>query len=200
MTDGGGSGHRPDTGLALPAEVEKAPAQAVEPKLRFEQIFRDYFGFAWTGLRRLGVGQASLDDAVQDVFLVVHRRLADFQRRSALKTWLYGIMLRVAHDHRRSRQRKGEGQPLDESLGLMDQRPGPQEAAVRAEGLRLLERLLEGMDEEKRDVLVLADLEQLSAPEIAEIVGVNPNTVYSRLRAAREQFNEAVARYQRGTR
>ncbi|HEY3449235.1 MAG TPA: sigma-70 family RNA polymerase sigma factor [Myxococcales bacterium] len=198
MTDPPGSGHQAGTGLALPAEVEEATPAAAAPKPRFEEIFRDYFGFAWTGLRRLGVAEASLDDAVQDVFLVVHRRLRDFERRSALKTWLYGIMLRVAHDHRRTRQRKGESEPLDE--GLADRRPGPLEAAARAEGLRLLEKLLEGLDEAKRDVLVLADLEQLSAPEIAEIVGVNPNTVYSRLRAAREQFNEAVARYQRGRR
>ncbi|MGC4122315.1 MAG: sigma-70 family RNA polymerase sigma factor [Myxococcales bacterium] len=178
--------------------MEGTAACGAEPKPRLEEIFKDYFAFAWTGLRRLGVQEAALDDAVQDVFLVVHRRLPDFQRRSAIKTWLYGIMLRVAHDHRRARQRKGESEPLDE--GWADRRPGPQEAASRTEGLRLLEKILEGMDEEKRDVLVLADLEQLSAPEISEIVGANPNTVYSRLRAAREQFNEAVVRYQRGRR
>ena len=198
MTDLPGRGHQPGTGPALPAEaLDAQTAHAAAPPC-FEQIFRDYFCFAWTGLRRLGVSPGLLDDAVQDVFLVVYRRLSEFEGRSALRTWLYGIMLRVAHDHRRRRGRAGEGELLDE--GLVDGQPGPQEAAARAEGLRLLEQLLEGLDEAKRDVLILADLEQLTAPEIAQIVGVNPNTVYSRLRAAREQFNEAVARYQRGRR
>lgn len=198
MTDPPGRGHQDGTGLALPAQEQQGPAPAGEPPLRFEEIFKDYFGFAWTGLRRLGVAPGALDDAVQDVFMVVHRRLGDFERRSALKTWLYGIMLRVAHDYRRKVQRSGVGEPLDE--GLADKEPGPQEAAAKAEGLRLLETLLEGMDEAKRDVLVLADLEQLTAPEIALLLGINSNTVYSRLRAAREQFNEAVARSQRGRR
>jgi len=198
MTDRGSASHQAVTGSALPAHEPNALASG-EQAPRFEEIFRDYFAFAWTGLRRLGVQQAALDDAVQDVFLVVHRRLADFERRSALKTWLYGIMLRVAHDYRRKVQRAGFGEPLEE--GLADQRPDPQEAAARTEGLRLLEKLLDGLDEAKRDVLVLADLEQLPAPAIAELLGINPNTVYSRLRAARMHLNEAVARHhQRGAR
>jgi RNA polymerase sigma-70 factor, ECF subfamily len=199
MTDSPSTGHKEGTGLALPAERvgERAGSPAApRAELRFEEIFRSYFDFVWGGLRRMGVPAASVDDAVQDVFLVVHRRQQDFEGRSSLKTWLYGIVLRVAHDHRRSLARAGgEGQPLPPALA--DGRPGPQEAAARSEALRLLARLLGELDEEKRDVFVLADLEQLSAKEIAEIVGTNVNTVYSRLRAARRQFNEAVARSRR---
>ena len=197
MTDGRRCGHKYGTGLALPADKtsERADRPAAHAGPRLEEIFRDYFDFVWGGLRRMGVPEASLDDAVQDVFLVVHRRQQDFEGRSSLKTWLYGIVLRVAHDWRRKIRRGGESQSLPETME--DGRPGPQDSAARSEALRLLERLLGELDEEKRDVLVLADMEQLSAKEIAQIVGSNVNTVYSRLRAARQQFNEAVARNRR---
>jgi RNA polymerase sigma-70 factor (ECF subfamily) len=198
MTDSPGAGHKPGTGLALPAQqsrIEPAAPSTAEGELRFEEVFRSCFDYVWRGLRRLGVPESSVDDALQDVFLVVHRRRADFQGRSSVKTWIYGIVLRVAHDHRRARKRRGEAVPLEETLP--DGRPGPQEAASHSEALRLLEELLAPMDEEKRDVLVLADMEGLTAPEIALVAGVPINTVYSRLRAARRFLDEAVARHER---
>lgn len=195
MTDPSRPGHSPGVSAALPAPSVRR-GRAGGPS--FEEIFKDSFDFVWSGLRHLGLPEASVDDAVQEVFLVVHRRLDDFEGRSALKTWLYGIMLRVAHDYRRKVRRAGQLEPIPE--GLVDARPGPHEVAARSESLRLLEKLLSGLDEAKRDVLVLADMERLTAPEISEILGVPANTVYSRLRAAREQFNAAVAEYQRGNR
>ena len=192
MTDSPGSGHKGATGLALPAQEGRTGMAAAEPAtggaaLRFEEVFRTCFDYVWRSLRRLGVPDASVDDAVQDVFLVVHRRAADFEGRSSLKTWLYGIVLRVAHDYRRSKIRHGgDPVPLDESM--RDGGPGPHEAAVRCEALRVLQELLSQMDEEKRDVLVLSD---------AEVLGVPINTVYSRLRAARRQLNEALERRER---
>jgi RNA polymerase sigma-70 factor (ECF subfamily) len=138
-----------------------------------------------------------VDDAAQDVFLVVHRRLAEFQGRSTLRTWLYGIVLRVARNHRRKlgRPEVSEAGPIP--LTLDDGRPGPADEAERLEALRLLARLLAELDEGKREVLILADLEQFTAPEIAELLGLSVNTVYSRLRAARQLFNEATARHRK---
>jgi len=71
----------------------------------FAQIYEEYFAFVWRSLRALGVSRSALDDATQDVFVVVHRRLSDFEGRSSLKTWLFGIACRVAANHRRSRER-----------------------------------------------------------------------------------------------
>jgi RNA polymerase sigma-70 factor, ECF subfamily len=138
-----------------------------------------------------------MDDAVQDVFLVVHRKLAGFEGRSSLKSWLFGVALRVARDYRRARERKGRALG-SEAAGdpdlLADVGPGPQERAERADSIRLLERLLAEIDEDKREVFMLAELEQMSAPEIAAALGLPTTTVYFRLRAARMAFEQALDR------
>jgi len=154
-----------------------------------EAIYREYFGTTWRVLRRLGVADAQLDDAAQDVFLVVHRRLADFDARSPLRSWLFAIAVRVASDYRRRRSRARTEQ-LDESIP--DARPSPVQLSEMQESVRLLHQLLNELDEKKRTVFVLAELEQLSVPEITQVLGVNLNTVYSRLRSARQQFETAL--------
>jgi RNA polymerase sigma-70 factor (ECF subfamily) len=135
---------------------------------------------------------------VQDVFLVVHRRLEDFEARCSVKTWLFGIALRVAHDHHRLHRRKGGHEPLDP--GVIDGSPGPHEALAKAEAVRELDRILGSLDEDKRAVFILAEIEQMTAPEMAEALGIRVNTVYSRLRAARRAFEAALARRSGGTR
>lgn len=162
------------------------------PSTCFETLYDQYFAFVWRNLRRLGVGEAAVADAAQDVFLVVHRRLSEFEGRSTARTWLFGIVLRVARDHRRRLLRKEPGQPLDEKLA--DVRPTPFDDAARTEAARLLEGLLDELDDEQRAVFVLAELEQMTAPEIAQVLSVKLNTVYSRLRLARAAFEKAAAR------
>lgn len=152
--------------------------------------------FVWRVLRRLGVPDRSVDDAVQDVFVVVHRRLADFQGRSSLRTWLYGIARRVARDQRRRDQRRGEAVELPAEVA--GAAPDPRQAAEDAEALRALRGLLAALPDEQREVFVLAELEQMTAPEIAEATGAKLNTVYSRLRLARAAFNRGVAALGRG--
>ena len=156
----------------------------------FAQIYDQYFDFAWANLRRLGIPAAHLDDAVQELFIVVSRRLAEFAGRSTLKTWLAGIAWRIASEYRRHESRKGGAEPLPDTLVA----PGrdPLGAAVHAEALRRLDALLDELDEDKRAVFVLAELEQMSAPEIAQALALNVNTDYSRLRAARTIFDEAL--------
>lgn len=166
--------------------------------LDFEAIYDEHFDFVYRNARRLGVPDAHVDDAVQEVFLVVHRRLDEFEGRSSVKTWVFGILARVAADHRRSLRRKS---PHLRSPGgivepdtIVDERDGPHESIARAEGLRLLHALLDELDDDKRTVLVMAELEQMSSPEIAESLGCNLNTVYARLRAARREFEQAAQR------
>jgi RNA polymerase sigma-70 factor (ECF subfamily) len=170
---------------ALVMEIDR-PAE-------FEAVYEEHFAFVWRTVRRLGVPERSVDDAVQDVFVVVHRRLRVFEGRSSMRTWLYGIARRVAHDHRRRVGRKERGEALPD--GLADpSAPAPDREVARAQAARLLHSILEGLDDDKREVFVLAELEQMTVPEIAEATGVNLNTVYSRLRAARQAFEQAVAR------
>jgi RNA polymerase sigma-70 factor (ECF subfamily) len=162
----------------------------------FEQVYADYFDFVWRSVRRLGVPPSAVDDAAQDVFLVVHRKLADFERRSSLKTWLFGIVRRVVRDHRPRRDRaQPEASERDAVSELPDRdSAGPHEHAERAEATRVLNALLDTLDDDKREAFVLAELEQCTVPEVAEALGVNVNTVYARVRAARRELEQALAR------
>jgi RNA polymerase sigma-70 factor, ECF subfamily len=158
----------------------------------FDALYAAHFDFVWRSLRRLGVPTPQLDDAAQDVFLVVLRRLGDFRHASAVRTWIFGIVLRVARDYRRRQARK-PSTPLDEDV------PAPEgtcpESLTRSlQAARLIHQILDTMSEEKRSVFVLAELEQMSAPEIAEALSTNLNTIYSRIRAARRDFETTLAR------
>lgn len=197
MTDFRTDGHLQDVALALQATPRPEPAQdearpAETPS--FPVIYEEYFDFVWRTVRRLGVQDKALDDAVQDVFVVVHRRLGEFEGRSSLRSWLFGIARRVAKDHRRRVERKERGAlPPD---GLADPRsPNPHDDAARAEAVKVLYAMLEQLDDDKREAFVLAELEQMTVPEISEALAVNVNTVYSRLRAARRSFDQAVRRF-----
>jgi RNA polymerase sigma-70 factor, ECF subfamily len=171
----------------------EAPVEGLEarPVPTFRAIYTEFFQAIWRTLRRLGVPQAQLDDAVQDVFLVVHRRLPEFDGRS-LRGWLYAIAVRVASDHRRGAAQR-RTVPLPETL--VDPRPDPARAREVEEAVLLLHELLGELDEPKRTVFVLGELEELSVPEIAEALAENQNTVSSRLRAARMRFDEAYRRH-----
>ena len=174
--------------LAGDAPVEGLEAREVPS---FHAVYTEFFRAMWRTLRRLGVQHAQLDDAVQDVFLVVHRRLPEFDGRS-LRGWLYAIAVRVASDHRRGAAQR-RTVPLPETL--VDPRPDPARASELEEEVRLLHELLGELDEPKRTVFVLGELEELSVPEIAEALAENLNTVSSRLRTARTRFDEAYRRH-----
>lgn len=179
------------------AAVALAPSPFVAPQ--FEAVYEELFDFVWRSARRLGVAEAAVDDVVQEVFLVVHRRLGGFEGRSSIKTWIFAIALRVVADWRRTQRRKGGLASLDQIAPdgeVLDERACcPAGALEQAEAVRLLHRLLDELDDDKRTVFVLAELEQTTAPEIAEILAIPLNTVYSRLRVARLEFEKALARH-----
>jgi RNA polymerase sigma-70 factor (ECF subfamily) len=154
-------------------------------------VYDRHATFVFRVLRGLGVTDDRLDDAVQDVFIVVHRRLAEFEARSSLTTWLYAIARRVASQYRRSAATRREAAgDLDAMVGDAS----PFEDAQRHEAARMLGAILDELDDDKRDVFVLIELEQLSAPDAARVLEIPVNTVYSRLRLARARFEVALAR------
>ncbi len=165
------------------------------PVPSFDDVYENTFDFAWRSARRLGVASSAVDDVVQDAFVVVHRRLPEFEGRSSIKTWVFGILLRVVADHRRTLRRKGGLAELPHEDVLASSGVGPVESLELREATRLLHALLDELDDEKRSVFVLAELEELPAPEIAEMLGIPTNTVYSRLRSAREAFERALGRH-----
>jgi RNA polymerase sigma-70 factor (ECF subfamily) len=164
----------------------------------FEEVYRQTFPFVWRTVRRLGVGDSTRDDVAQEVFVTVYRRLAEFQGRSSVKTWVFNILMGIVRNYRRSRRRKGKAQALSATVVdpavLADATADPSELASRAQAGRILHGLLDELSEEKAVVFVMADLEGMTVPEIAELVNANVNTVYSRLRAARREFDEALVR------
>ncbi|OJY31628.1 MAG: hypothetical protein BGO98_15830 [Myxococcales bacterium 68-20] len=157
----------------------------------FDEIYDRYLVFVWRALRALGIAPPALDDAVQDVFVVVHRRLWTFEGRSKLTTWLFGIALRVARNYRRRQAPSTDLSEVGERL--LDDRPSPFEEVARSEAFQLIEQILDALDEKKRIVFVLMEIEQMTAEEVAGLLGVNVNTVYSRRRFARIEFDRLVA-------
>lgn len=160
-------------------------------------VYDAHADFVWRSLRRLGVPEADAPDALQEVFVVVFRKLATFEGRSALTTWLFGICLRVAADRRRKasvRYERADGDQAAEQMG--DGRPDAEESATRTESLRLLEAALDKLDPDQRTVFVLFELEELTAAVIATMLGIPQGTVMSRLRLAREAFRREIARFQ----
>ena len=161
----------------------------------FRAIYDTYFPFVWRMLWRLGVWPGSVADAAQDVFVVVNRRLVDLRGAGLLQSFIYGVVVRVAGDYRRLQRRKGllGAADCDE---LPDGRsPSAYDHVARKEAVALLDVLLDELDESRREVLVLVELEGLSVPEVAELLGVNVNTVYTRLRRGRQDFEQALARH-----
>lgn len=154
------------------------------------QIFRAHAPFVWRVLRRLGVREADVEDVAQEVFVVVHRRLPDFEGRSSVQTWVYGICVRVASDHRRRAHVRRE-----EATSRPPERVGsaPQGKELEAREARaILDAALGTLDEAKRAVLVLYEIEEVPMKEVAEALGCPLQTAYSRLAAARRELREAL--------
>jgi RNA polymerase sigma-70 factor (ECF subfamily) len=176
------------------AASKRDPAPADAALERFLALYREHFPFVWRTVGQLGVDPAAVADAVQDVFLVVHRRFADFEGRSSVKTWLFGIARRVAADHRKARRRKPA--TLTEPA-LLDGFARDDGGAMRQlEASDLVGALLDCLDDVKREVFVLAELEGMTIAEIAEATSANPNTVSARLRAARAAFECALVEHE----
>lgn len=174
-----------------------APQEATSPPLAgeagaqagvldFDSMYRVHFPFVWRSLRRLGVQEASLDDAAQEVFLVVHRRFAEFRPGSSPKAWLFAIAQRVASDQRRWLRRKGGLLPLHEELAT--RAPGPLEHAMQSQASDIVLDFLDALDADRRAAFILSELEQMTAPEVASSVNANLNTVYYRIASARKAF------------
>lgn len=180
---------------AAAVAADSGEAAAAAPPASFEQVYDAYFPYIWRSVQRLGTPAAHVDDVVQEVFIVVHRKLGTFEGRSSVKTWLYGIALRVARAHRLRVRARMESQGTDAEALHAPPATRPDDRAENAEAAKVVNRLLDGLDDDQREVFVLAELEQLTAPEIAETLDVKLNTIYSRLRLAREAFAEAAARH-----
>jgi RNA polymerase sigma-70 factor (ECF subfamily) len=151
----------------------------------------------WKSARRLGVQLADLDDVVQETFLTVHRLLDSYEEQGTEQSWLFSILFRVVQRHRRMQSRRNartDGGAQLEAL-LASSADAPDRNAETGETVRLLEEILDTLDPDQRAVLVLADIEEKTVAEVAQILGLNPNTAASRLRMARGHVEAAMTRH-----
>ncbi len=169
--------------------MEAAPStQARDPTA----LVREHGPFVFRALRRLGVPERDVDDQCQEVFLVVLRRLADFEGRSSLRTWIYGICVRVAAAYRRRAQHREIARGDEVPEGATER--GQDEELAARQARAMLDRALDELDDDKRAVFVLFEIEELPMADVAEAVGCPLQTAYSRLHAARERVSAAVRR------
>jgi RNA polymerase sigma-70 factor, ECF subfamily len=181
--------------LGVPGEprgvaAQPAELQGAEPSPQVEALYREHFGFVWRNARRLGCDDDELDDVVHEVFLIATRKLTGFEGRSAPRTWLFGITLRVVQhvrrDHARARRH---------SLAYaQEQAPLVADAARESEAAQYLRHLLARLSEPQRVVVILSELEGFSSAEIAKTLGIPAGTVDSRLRSARIELTRLIER------
>lgn len=159
----------------------------------FATLYEQHVTFVWNNCRRLGVQPGQLDDAVQDIFLAVYRRLPEFRGEASFKTWLFHFVLRVAATYRRSgkaNQRRVDAQAAEP----VTPSPMPDGTVEGRQASELMYRLLDELSEERREIFVLVELEEVSVADAAKALQLNQNTAHSRLRDARRDFAEAVER------
>jgi len=170
-----------------------SPDAILVPVPSFREVYDTHFSFVWRAVANRGVPRAALDDVVQEMFLVVHRKLPEFEGRSSIRTWLAGIVRRAVADH--VKKRGNQVLARDEIDDYPADKDEPSVVVEKRAAIQLVEELLSKMSEVQREVFVLYELEQMTTREIAELTGVNENTVQTRLKAARQVFQQGAARH-----
>ena len=199
MTDRGGGGQYPTVGVPEPQATELAAsssgrrlrAVSARAHLTLADVYRQQLDFVVRTTRHLGVPEPQVEDVVHDVFLVVHRRLSEYDGRAPLRAWLYGITRRVVLHHKRAFSR---AKAREVHVPVPRPSPGAEETIARHQAAQAVRTCLADLDDDQRMVFVLADIEGLSAPEIATAQRIKLNTVYSRLRLGRKKIERALAR------
>lgn len=165
----------------------------------FQALYERHFDFVWRTLRHLGVREADLSDACQDVFVIVHRRFPSFEARGKITTWLFQICLNLARDRRRRAHARNEvlgDEALEHAVETTDDPHGELE---RQDKLALFEAALASMDFDQRAAFILFEIEGMTGPEAAAAMDVPLGTAYSRLRLARKAFLAAAERTQKSS-
>jgi len=163
----------------------------------FADLYKKYFSFVWSIARHLGVEKSELDDVVQDIFVKIFERIDTLKQPESLRSWVYGIVRRIVSEYHRNKRTTlitTQPTPVEPEL-LQPEWVTPERLAEQSELAQLLWSLLGRLNAARREVFVLAELEEMTAPEIAAAIGVPLNTVYSRLRVARQDLEEARQRH-----
>jgi RNA polymerase sigma-70 factor (ECF subfamily) len=159
----------------------------------FQRVFGAELGYVWNALRRLGVPERDRQDVTQDVFVAVHRHLGDYDPARPLRPWLFAFAARCASDYRRRASTRYEVLAEDESHGESGRDDG-KTMDERVSARRVLLRALDRMEDGKRAIVLMHDVEGWPVSEIAHALGMPLQTVYSRLRVGRQDLVDQLAR------
>jgi RNA polymerase sigma-70 factor (ECF subfamily) len=181
---------RPADRIAVEVDMKELMASRQPSPSEFSAAYRQHVDFVWRVLARRGVATADLEDTTQEVFMISHRRWGVWEGQASMRTWLYGVACRVASTHHRGRRRQ---QRKHDDLPAPAAEPGLDIRLEDRDRLAALAQAIEDLEPEQREVFVLADIESLTVPAIAEILGRNVDTIYSRLRRARARIIRAMA-------
>jgi RNA polymerase sigma-70 factor (ECF subfamily) len=177
--------------VSLSALLQAPPAvSATRVELDVSAVYAEHGAFVFRALRRMGVPPNDVADATQQTFLIVHRQANDVKLETPVRAWLFGICVRVAKDWRQRAHVRRE--VVTEQLPERTDPRTPLAAAERSQARALLDEALDGLDEAKRTVFVLYELEEWTMPEVAAAVGCPLQTAYSRYRAARTEVEAAL--------
>lgn len=179
-------------GLAGPIALQ--PTEMAAPPARtIAGLVQEHFSFVWRSLRRFGLSEADADDAAQQVFLVLDRKLSEITPGRE-RAFLFGAAAKIASRARRTIARRRENPEEPRAHELHDSAPCQEDVLAQRRASHLLNEILESMPEDVRAVFILYELEQLTMAEISDVLGARPGTVASRLRRARELFEKGIAR------
>jgi RNA polymerase sigma-70 factor (ECF subfamily) len=176
-------------GVRMPLKREESPAPAGP---EFRHVFEAHFSYVWNVLRRLGVAERDLEDLGQHVFLQVHTQLSNFDTRRPIRPWLFSFAYHAASNYRALARHRMELSIV--APEAVDSKPAADEQMITLQELELAELALAQVALDRRAVLLLHEVEGHGMPEIAESLGIPLNTAYSRLRLARQEYEQAVRR------
>ena len=202
MTDGARENTK--QGLVSYSAVQDASMSATRPqgsapaaelprigRQQFAAACEDHIDRVWRQLRAMGVAERYVDDAAQEVFLIAYRKLAGFEGHARLGTWLYSIAYRVGCNYRRKARRESQAELIEGQHAANG--PNPEQALESKRAAQIVQCFCDGLSEKLRDVFVLCLLEGQPAPEVAELLRVSENTVYSRIRLVRAAFRKELS-------
>lgn len=185
----------PPEGYVRP--VMTASASREETHARFTALYREHWEYVWRCLRCMWIADKDLPDATQKVFVQVYRQIEHHDPKVPVRAWLFGFARNIVREQRRAHRRKGGLDALPEDDLFADEAPDPAARAERAEALREAAKILGQLTPERREVFIMTERLDMTAAEIGAALGVSPNTISSRLGAARRDVNEIVARHHR---
>jgi RNA polymerase sigma-70 factor (ECF subfamily) len=172
------------------AEAQPRPEATERPS--FRAIFDRHYAYVSHTLRRLGVAERDREDLTHDVFVAVHKNLADYDPERAVRPWLFGIAFRVASDYRRLARHRVE--TMNVPAEGVDHAPPVDQRIAALQAQQLVMAALHVLELDRRALIVMHDIDGHTMPQIAEVLSIPLNTAYSRLRLARAQFRTEVER------